>query len=71
MSETLSDSAFYIWRTVCAVAHADEVLSEEEVRFIAEAMEDMPFSNDQRMILEDDLVNAKNVDDMYAGITDA
>jgi hypothetical protein len=66
----LSESQFYMWRTLFAVAHADNVVSIEEVRFMAEALEDIPFSEVQKKILNEDLKDPRDPEEMFAGITD-
>ena len=54
-NKTISESGFYMWRTLFAVAHADGVVTNEEIRFMAEALEDMPFSPEQKKTLSDDI----------------
>lgn len=66
----LTESQFYMWRTLFAVAHADDVVTDEELRFMVEAMEDIPFSDDQRAILNDDVKHAQDIEEMFNGITD-
>ncbi|MGH1403412.1 MAG: DUF533 domain-containing protein [Alphaproteobacteria bacterium] len=61
-------SQFYMWRTLFAVAHADHVVTDEEIEFMAQILEDIKFSEEQTAILKDDIVNAKNVEDMFDGI---
>ena len=70
MSQGISDSQFYMWRTLFAVAHADDVVTDEEVRFMAEALEDIPFSDEQQTILNDDVKHAQDIKVMFAGVTD-
>jgi len=70
MAEALNDSQFYMWRTLFAVAHADHVVTDEEVRFMAEAMEDVPFSDEQLAVLSEDVKNPQNVEVMFAGVSD-
>ncbi len=70
MSEGVSDSLFYMWRTLFALAHADEVVTSEEVRFMAEALEDIAFSEEQRHILNDDIRYAQDIEDMFIKVTD-
>jgi len=59
-----------MWRTLFALAHADHVVSEEEVRFMAEALEDVPFSDEQKATLTEDISKAQNIEFMFAGITE-
>ena len=68
--DDVNKSAFHMWRTLIAVAHADDIVTDEEIEFIARMMEDVNFSDEQTAILKDDIVHAKNVNDMFAGITD-
>lgn len=68
MTDGVNDSAFYMWRTLVAVAHADNIVTDEEIEFIARVMEDVDFSDAQTETLKDDIVNAKDVNDMFAGI---
>lgn len=69
--QTVTESQFFMWRTLFAVAHADGVVADEEVRFMAEALEDVPFSEEQRAILNEDIRKAQNAEDMFLGITEA
>lgn len=66
----LTESQFYMWRTLFALAHADGIVTGEEVRFMAEALEDLPFSDEQRGVLNDDIRYAQRPEDMFSGITD-
>lgn len=58
-----------MWRTLFAVAHADEVVTKEEVEFMAQILEDIDFTDEQTAILKDDIVNAKDIEQMFKGIT--
>lgn len=68
--KTVTDSQFYMWRTVFAIVHADQKVTDEEVRFMAEILEDMPFSEAQRGILKEDARTPRDIEEMYQGITD-
>ena len=67
----LSDSQFHMWRALFALAHADHVVTKEEIRFMVEAMEDVPFSGAQRATLTDDLARPANIEDMFLSISEA
>ena len=69
MSEGVSDSQFYMWRTLFSIAHADNVVTDEEIRFMAHVLEDISFSDEQTSILKDDIINAKDVEQMFHGVT--
>jgi uncharacterized membrane protein YebE (DUF533 family) len=70
MGEQVSESRFYMWRTLFALVHADNMVTEEEVRFMAEAMEDIPFSREQSEILMKDMRHPQDVTVMFANVTD-
>ncbi len=70
MSKPISDSRFYMWRTLFAVAHADNVVTDEEIEFMAHILEDVNFTDKQTDILKDDIVNPKNVELMFQGVTE-
>lgn len=59
-----------MWRTLFAIAHADNKLSNEEIRFMAEVLEDVHFSPEQRKILNDDIYRGKDPTEMFLNITD-
>lgn len=69
MDTKVSESQFYMWRTLFAVAHADDIVTKEEVEFMAHVLEDVDFTDEQTAILKDDIVNAKDIEQMFKGIT--
>lgn len=70
MNVTVSESRFYMWRTLFALVHADNKVSDEEVRFMAEAMEGVNFSSEQHDILMQDMSHPQDVTEMFARVTD-
>lgn len=66
----VTQSQFYMWRTLFAVAHADNIVTDEEVRFMAEALEDVGFSDEQRAVLNADSCEPQDIEQMFGGITD-
>ncbi len=70
MSRGINDSIFHMWRAVFALAHADNVISNEEVRFMAEAIEDVRFSSKQREILKKDIAEPQDPVKMFEQIED-
>lgn len=70
MMVQVNDSQFYMWRTIFALAHADDVVSPEELRFMAEALEDIPFSEAQKVILKADTTEAQPIEEMFKRIED-
>ena len=67
----ITDSQFYMWRTLFAIVHVDDMVTEEEVHFMAEALEDIPFTPDQIAMLEEDMRTPQDVTEMFKGVTDA
>ena len=70
MSGQVNDSQFYMWRAIFALAHADDVVSDEELRFMAETLEDLPFSVEQKATLEQDAKEEQSVEVMFKKISD-
>lgn len=68
--KNITESQFYMWRTLFAVAHADNVVTQEEIRFMTEALEDVPFTPEQQDILKDDIANPKDIVEMFSKIED-
>ncbi len=64
----ITDSEFFMWRAVFATAHADNKVSGEEIRFLAEVLEDNPFSKEQRDMLVRDIAVAQDVVEMFKSI---
>ena len=66
--QDISISEFYMWRTLFAVAHTDGIVTDEEIRFMAEALEDIPFSEEQRATLNEDITTPQDVVSMFMRI---
>lgn len=66
----VTESQFAMWRTLFAVAHVDNVITGEELRFMAEIMEDVPFTEEQRAVLNTDIKIAQDIEEMFKGVTD-
>lgn len=69
-STGVSDSHFYMWRTLFAIAHVDDIVTDEETRFMAEAFEEIDFSEAQREILDKDVLEAQDIEEMFSKITE-
>ncbi len=67
-SNEMSESRFYMWRTLFAVAHADDVVTDQEIEFMAHILEDIDFTIEQTAILKDDISNPKDVEEMFRGM---
>ncbi len=69
MTEKVTESQFHIWRALFAVAHADNIVTNEEIKFMAHVMDEVDFSEAQSEMLKDDLHNAKDAESMFVQIT--
>lgn len=67
----VSESEFYMWRTLFAMSHADDIVTEEERRFMRDALDEIAFSPDQRMTLLDDMDEPQDILEMFSKIGDA
>lgn len=64
-----SESEFYLWRALFALAHADGQVTGDEITFLNNAMATSHLTEKQRIILQDDMENPKNIEDMFEKIT--
>ncbi len=67
----VSESRFNMWRAIFAMAHADDIVSEEETKFMKEAIERYDFSDKQREVLELDIKSPQHVGTSFSRITDS
>ena len=66
----ITPSQFCMWRTLFAIAHADNILAAGEIEYMAKILEEVQFSPEQTETLKDDITNPKDIDKMFAGISD-
>ena len=66
----VSESEFYMWRAVFAFALVDNILSLEEQGVLRSYSNTVPFSPQQRKILNDDFKKPQDVVAMYNKITE-
>lgn len=71
MVQELSESRFYMWRGVVAIAHADGVVTPHEVSFINDYIRDVNCSKEQLDIIGQDLREPQSICDMFSHIEDA
>lgn len=64
-----TESEFYMWRALFAIAHADDVVSHEEMIFLNNAMATTHLSEEQRAVLKSDLEHKQCVDEMFERVT--
>ncbi len=66
----IADSTFNMWRALFALAHADDIVTDEELRFMYEALARENFSEDQREVLEQDIKTPTDIVTLFERITD-
>ena len=69
-NQQLSESRFYMWRAVFAMAHVDGKVTQEELDFAEQYLERAPFTQEHREILKDDLAQPQNVGEMLMHVSD-
>ncbi|MBK6897233.1 MAG: TerB family tellurite resistance protein [Alphaproteobacteria bacterium] len=67
---SITDSQFFMWRTLFAIAHADNILADGEIEYMARVLEEISFTPQQTTTLKDDITNPKNIDEMFTGVSD-
>jgi len=68
--ENLSDSRFHMWRAVFAMAHVDGEVTDDEVTFVENYLERVPFSDAHKEALRQDLSVPQKVSEMLAHVSD-
>ncbi len=66
----VSDSRFYMWRALFAMTHADGVVTTEEIDFMRNALETVPFNAVQRDLLCDDMAQVQNIFSLFEKVTE-
>ncbi|MCB1721440.1 MAG: TerB family tellurite resistance protein [Rhodospirillales bacterium] len=66
----VSESRFYMWRAVFALAHIDRVVTDEEKALAGRYLESVPFSEEQKAVLRQDLIDAQDIEEMFEQIDD-
>ena len=67
----VSESRFYMWRAIFAMAHADGVLDKKEEAFIDKYLSAVPFDVHQRAVIEDDLIHPRDPGEMLSHVGNA
>lgn len=70
MSEGINESRFYMWRAVFAMAHADNIVTADEKDFMEGYLKNVPFSDEQKETLQNDMIEAQDVHEMFSMVTD-
>ena len=70
MTNDLTTSKFNMWRGTIAIAHVDGVITDIEKEWLAEHLAPISLSDEQKIILENDLENGISLDELLPLITD-
>lgn len=70
MTQIISDSRFYMWRSLFAIAHADAVVVAEERSLMNRILAEQPFSEEQRDILRRDIEHKEDVRILFSRVTE-
>ena len=65
----VTESELNMWHAIFACAHADNVVTQEERRFLRKAINSEPFSEAQRRVLEQDIDKGQSIAEMFALVT--
>lgn len=67
---SMTESRFFMWRAIFAMAHVDHVVTPEERAFLYKILAEQPFTEAQCVTLESDLENAQDVMELFQKILD-
>lgn len=70
MAEKISESRFYMWRALFAVAHADQVVTAQEKTMMHRIIAENPFNETQAEVLRCDIEQKQDVRFLFARISD-
>lgn len=65
----ISDSRFHMWRAVVALAHADGRIAPEEKDLVNGYLAHVPFTSEQKEILQDDMTEPQDMVEMFDRIS--
>ncbi|PZO89114.1 MAG: hypothetical protein DI626_00170 [Micavibrio aeruginosavorus] len=68
-NQAVGESRFNMWRAVVSMIHVDGVVTPHEVNCIIEFTRDIPFSDEQRRIIDADISSPQMVKDLFAAIS--
>lgn len=69
-NQALSQSRFYMWRAVFAIAHTDGRVTADEIAFAKNYLQNVTFSTEQKDVLLNDLAEPQDVKSLLEQVTD-
>ena len=70
MDIDVTQSRYYMWRTLFALTHIDGIVTDEEIDFMRGALGDVSFSVLQRQQLCEDMAEPQNIYFLFEKVTD-
>ena len=70
MANFINDSQFNMWRAIFALSGADEKVTDEEIIYLAKVLELVPFSDEQRGILRNEIREPPDITEVFLEISD-
>jgi len=69
-TQKITISRFYMWRAIVAMAHADGVVTPQEISFIHNYLKEMDLSSEHLAVIKQDLSVKQNVTSLFSCITE-
>lgn len=69
MNFNLTESKFHMWRATVAIAHCDGIISKEEIAWLKDHLDKIPFSKIQLEIIQNDLNDGLTLDEVLPDVT--
>ncbi len=66
----INESKFNMWRACVAIIYLDKAIAPEEQKWVEEKIQKLPLTNEQRIILKNDLAMGIVLEDVLPKITD-
>lgn len=67
---TISESRFNMWRALVALIHTDHKVMDEECDFFLRRFDAIPFTEEQKELLRQDMYDEQDVSKIYERISD-
>src|SRR4051812_7714230 len=64
----MSQSRFFMWRAIIALAHAHGILTQKERDFVEGYIKHLPLSDQQKAIMQEDIDTPQSINGMLMGV---
>ena len=69
MNYNLTESKFNMWRATVAIAHCDGIVSDEEISWLKDHFDKIPFSKEQLETIQNDIDNGLTINEVLPNVT--